>query len=292
MRSTFWVISIALASGCVDVPEESRIAFEYDGPDAGAGWALALDGGRSRPPTAEPYDGPECSPAASAEPSGSETTGAASSDASGSAGQPADAMTTDTSAAADAAVGSAEPAGPVQPALPGEVIITELMPDPDALSDVAGEWIELYNASASALELGGCSLIDGEAEKPLSGPLTLLPDEHRVLARSSAVAFTPAALLAFTLNNGGDRVALTCGGTLIDEVVYDSSFPSGAGTSLSLSADAYDADANDRPDSYCPGREDYGGGERGTPGARNPVCTPPLDEADDAAEQDADAGMP
>ena len=40
---------------------------------------------------------------------------------------------------------------PVLPIQPGDLIITEIMNNPDAVFDNAGEWFEVYNNSANAV---------------------------------------------------------------------------------------------------------------------------------------------
>ncbi|MCX6600191.1 MAG: lamin tail domain-containing protein, partial [bacterium] len=42
------------------------------------------------------------------------------------------------------------------------VVITEIMPDPAAVADNSGEWFEIYNGGASAVDMTGWTVTDGE----------------------------------------------------------------------------------------------------------------------------------
>ena len=46
-------------------------------------------------------------------------------------------------------------------ATPGDIVITEIMQNPDAVSDNDGEWFELYNASTAIVDLNGWTVKDG-----------------------------------------------------------------------------------------------------------------------------------
>jgi hypothetical protein len=160
-------------------------------------------------------------------------------------------------------------------------VITEIMADPSALRDDAGEWIELWNPSAeNAFSLEGCSLDDGaQSPRTLPGSPVIAPLSSLTLARSLEVPFLPGVVLALSLANSSDLVALVCGGTVIDRVAYGAGFPLRAGASMSLDPEAHDAISNDSASAWCQATSSYGG-DLGTPGEANPDC--------DAA--DADAG--
>jgi len=75
-------------------------------------------------------------------------------------------------------------------------------------------------------------------------------------------------------NGDAFMLQLACGEQVLDEINVDPGLPTQrAGRSLSLSGDAMDGVSNDDPTSYCEGTESYGGGDYGTPGAANPLCT-------------------
>lgn len=249
-----------LLASCVDVPGPNA------GTDAGFLSASTLDpdGGLIRPRTGRPYAGPQCESAAAPEDGG----------AFGFDASPFSERNEATGAPGEVAASVAPPSQ-------GALVITEVMADPSALRDDAGEWIELWNPSAeNALSLEGCSLDDGaQSPRPLPGSPVIAPLSFMTLARSLEVAFSPEVVLALSLANGADQVALVCGGTVIDRVAYGAGFPLRTGASMSLDPEASDAVSNDSASAWCPATQSYGG-DLGTPGEANPDCDAP----------DADAG--
>lgn len=87
----------------------------------------------------------------------------------------------------------------------GDVIFTEVLPAPSAGND---EWIELYNATTSAISLDGLSLIDA------SGAATLLT------GALDASSYTLIANPKGNLNNESESIALMNGETVLDAIVY------------------------------------------------------------------------
>jgi len=274
MRRALWIALCAeLWAGCVELPEEEDLpAFADDGS---VPFELAFDGGLRRPPIGRPYAGPQC----------------ASSELGGDGGiGPGPGMPPfelgDAGHALDSDGGSLWPSGPgrgedasvdpswPQPARAGDIVITEIMIDPMATRDDDGEWIELWNPSETdALSLEGCVLDDGAASPRKLGPLIVEPLASATIARSDLAGFMPDLIAPFTLTNTTDTVGLLCFGVEIDRVLYDREFPFRAGASLSLDPGSYAASANDDPAAWCAGTLDFGG-DRGTPGETNPICSP------------------
>ncbi|MCA9548199.1 MAG: lamin tail domain-containing protein, partial [Myxococcales bacterium] len=144
-----------------------------------------------------------------------------------------------------------------------------------------GEWFELYNPGNSPVVLNGLNLASdvGEMHRVAAdGPVAVAPGEYAVLARAAMAtgAVPPAYVYAgITFENGGDRLALLDPfGAVIDEVTYGEGWPVAAGVALSLGGDP-DAAANDAPDAWCAAVGNFGGEDRGTPGAANPACAGP-----------------
>lgn len=167
------------------------------------------------------------------------------------------------------------------PTVPGELVITELMPNPTTVSDTeGGEWIELHNpATDRTFDIGGCVLRDATGESTeLPSPLLLTPGAYVALAAGVTPGFAPDATYpagALRLVNTADSVILDCDGVTIDEVAYDeNTHPLEEGRSLSLDPAFTDATANDDPTNWCAGEDSYNG-DRGTPGAPNPSCGDP-----------------
>jgi hypothetical protein len=155
------------------------------------------------------------------------------------------------------------------------VLLSELMKNPERLPDADGEWIELFNASTQPIDLGGCTLARDEQVVTIEGSLPLAVGAYVTFANGEAPGFSPDVIYGgLTLpNSDAFELRLACGEQLLDRVVVDPTLPTQrAGRSLSLSGAAMDSISNDDPANYCEGSESYGG-DHGTPGAANPVCT-------------------
>ena len=173
--------------------------------------------------------------------------------------------------------------GAVAPA-PGEVIITEIMQNPKAVSDVDGEWFEVQNVSDAFVNLDSCVLAsanDGDSVVSTGGALLLLPDQIAVFTRSSDITVNGGVEGSFmwdsiVLGNSDDSLSLSCGAVLIDEVAWDggSTFPDPNGASMQLDPSAFDSATNDFGSNWCEGYQTYGSSDLGTPGMENPPCDP------------------
>lgn len=155
-----------------------------------------------------------------------------------------------------------------------EVIFSELMKNPVVTSDADGEWLELSNTGTRAMSLQGCEVTRDGSGFTITSVLSAEPGTSVTLASSSAPGFTPDYVWSsLTLPNSGSfTLTLTCDGVLLDTVTVDpAQTPNAAGASLSLSGDAFSADANDTPTAWCDAVAAYNG-DLGTPSGSNPVC--------------------
>lgn len=158
---------------------------------------------------------------------------------------------------------------------PGDLVITELQPDPDAVADETGEWFEVLNLSAGAVDLEGCELADlGTDSHTIVGSVVVEAGAYAVLGRSESVNGGITLDYVYgtdiSLGNSGDELAIRCGGALVDEVVYLGSWPFGAGSAAQLDASA--GGANDDVGQWCEATAVYGDGDLGTPGSANDAC--------------------
>jgi hypothetical protein len=168
---------------------------------------------------------------------------------------------------------------PPAPSLPGDVLVTELLPQSTSGTD-NGEWVELYNTTANPLQLRDCVLGDaGTDAHTINADLTVPARGFVVLARSADPVANHGLTFnyvysGFTLRNSGDTVQLTCGGTVIDAYTYPAAQVS-LGVSIQLDVDRFDPLANDTADNWCPARATYGTAAKlGTPGLANRSCAP------------------
>ena len=169
----------------------------------------------------------------------------------------------------------------------GDVIVTEIMYDPNYdLADATAEWFELTNVSGEARLLSGCTIGDDSGATNAVSAMVLEAGGQALFAKSATAngGLNPDGTFTVALGNSGDSVILTCGGVVIDEVAYSTAngFPVAKARSLSLDPGAFDATANDDGANWCLAQDVYYVGTNGpaednygTPGAPNPACPVP-----------------
>jgi hypothetical protein len=165
----------------------------------------------------------------------------------------------------------------IVPPVVGDLVITELMANPDAVLDQDGEWFEVL--VTADVDLNGLQMGRDPARADTTLPgggdcLQVSAGTRVVFARNADTATNggiPAAFgtFSFSLVNTDGSVFVGLGDELLDAVTY-SSTPTGA--SLSLDPGAEDPVANDDELNFCPATSAYGDGDLGTPGLANDSC--------------------
>ncbi|MCB9627587.1 MAG: lamin tail domain-containing protein [Sandaracinaceae bacterium] len=167
----------------------------------------------------------------------------------------------------------------IVPPVAGDLIITEVMPDPVAVDDTVGEWFEVYVAAASGVDLNGLQV--GNTFGTTRFTLTrndcvrALPGTYVVFARNGNMAMNgglsaSAIAYGFALTNTGGALFIGVNDGLLDAVGWTSSPP---GASLQLEPSDYDHNTNDAfRSAACNGTTAYGAGDLGTPGSVNNTC--------------------
>lgn len=163
---------------------------------------------------------------------------------------------------------------------PGDLVVSEFLANPAAVSDTAGEWFELFNTTGSAIDLDGLGIADDGSNLDVidgGGPLIVPPGGYFLLARSGDPAVnggvTPDYVYSgFSLSNGGDEILILQDGTEVFRLEYGGDFGV-AGISAELTA---------LPDTYAltPGGLTFGAGDAGTPGIEGSVTLTPPDISD------------
>ena len=141
------------------------------------------------------------------------------------------------------------------------------------MSDHRGEWFELYNATATAINLNGLVVSSsGESGFTVSSDVTLAAGDYAVLGVRDDSALNGGVTLDYRYVYGevklyiNDTLSVSAGGTTIDTVSFSSaSYPSSSGRSLTLGL--IDADDNDQSTYWCSATSSYGAGDLGTPAA-------------------------
>jgi hypothetical protein len=183
--------------------------------------------------------------------------------------------------------------------VPGDLVITEIMPSPGVASDTAGEWFEVQ--VLHDVDLNGVGLDRlGDTRKPdllaSAGCLRVRAGSHVVFARSTSPSSNGGiatasiagtfgfAMIAGSAAAPGD-VAIVAGATVIDAVRWTRTT---AGKALQLDPDLVDAIANDTESNFCDATRTYnvpttGAPDLGTPGTANSQCAllPPAGICDD-----------
>jgi len=160
----------------------------------------------------------------------------------------------------------------------GDVIITEIMQNPSINADPAGEFFELYNTTASPVDLQGWVIRDetSATETHTIGSSVIIPaNGYVVIANGAALngGLTPDYTYAndISLGNGTDGIIIECAATIIDQVIWDNgaTFPDPSGASMELSLNAFTSVNNDAGSNWATAVSPYGDGDLGTPGAAN-----------------------
>jgi len=172
----------------------------------------------------------------------------------------------------------------------GDLLITEIMVNPEAVSDSNGEWFEIWNATDHDLLLNGLSIRDGGTNQHVmvsTGKLILTPNEYWVLSRNGDIQTNGGVLVNYTfqnfsLSNTSDQIIMTApDATLIDQIFYGTGWPIVSGASMELHPDYLTFDANDLPEHWHEAKLTFGRGDKGSPGRPNPVSAGVDDWAED-----------
>ncbi len=174
----------------------------------------------------------------------------------------------------------------------GQIVITEIMYDPSAVTDANGEWFEIYNAGASAVNINGWSIeeADGSPSHTIDngGALNIAAGTYAVLARNGTTATNGGVTAVYAygswaLSNSSDSIRLKNGTTVVDTVSYSETgsdpFPVASGASIALALAESDLGTGDNnvASNWCLSKNAWSGsaGDKGTPGAANDCTTGP-----------------
>lgn len=167
-----------------------------------------------------------------------------------------------------------ETPGAANVAPPPQLVITEVMQNPSAVADDAGEYFEIYNAGPLAIDLEGWVISDnGSDSHTISGSLVVEAGEYIVLGNNADSSSNGGVAVdydyggGFFLANGDDELVLTMpDGTEIDRIEWDggATWPDPTGASMEL-VDVT-ADNNDGAN-WTTATSTFGDGDLGTPGA-------------------------
>jgi hypothetical protein len=177
---------------------------------------------------------------------------------------------------------SEEPFNPDGTINSGDLLITEIMYDPTALTDAYGEWFEIYNNTAHPVNLQRLVISRNATERhTIDTAIMLASHAYQVLARTASAVSGEKYVYgtSITLNNTGAILAISNYGTdgtdgaEICSVNYGGEgFPSASGASICLNQALLDPLKAPLGTSWCASVTAYSTGDLGTPGALNDNC--------------------
>jgi len=166
----------------------------------------------------------------------------------------------------------------VYPPVEGAIIVNEIMKNPAAVGDTAGEWFEIYNTTNEVINLNGWIIKDADNDyHVITSDLLAQPESFLLLGINDDFNTNGGVEIdymynGFILANGDDEV-IVCwidGITVIDEVYYnDDDFPDPNGASMELKPEFMNYLDNDIGSNWQEAVEIYGDGDLGTPGEMN-----------------------
>ena len=159
-----------------------------------------------------------------------------------------------------------------------DIVINEIMQNPDVVADDKGEWYELYNAGDTEVDINGWIMKDNGTNIDTiqnGAPLVIQPGGYLVLGKNGDTSVNGGVNVDyvydnFNLGNSSDEIILylSDGISVVDRVEWDngSTFPDPTGKSMELINPAFD---NNDGNNWAEALTIYGDGDYGTPGAQN-----------------------
>ena len=166
----------------------------------------------------------------------------------------------------------------------GDLVITEVMRNPKAVTDGNGEWFEVLNQSGGTVDLDGLYVYDdGSNAFTVSSALLVADGAYVVFGNNGTSASNGGVSVDYaysgasmSLGNGDDELYLAESSSktvVIDDVSWnDDYYPDTEGAAATLDADYDTATENDHEGNWCDATTSYGSGDTGTPGAANDSC--------------------
>ncbi|MFQ5583267.1 MAG: lamin tail domain-containing protein [Calditrichia bacterium] len=159
---------------------------------------------------------------------------------------------------------------------PGDLVITEFMANPSAVSDGHGEYVEFYNNTASPIDINGFILKDDDFDSLTidnGGPLMVPGFGFIVLGNDSDMTTNGGYHADYQysgmfLSNSADEIVLATAGNLeICRINYTNGDPFGSGVSAELNNVNNHVGGVTQEGSYVAATTQFGAGDFGSPGS-------------------------
>ena len=166
----------------------------------------------------------------------------------------------------------------------GDIAISELMVNPEAVHDKFGEYIELANLTPAYITLEGLTVTDNNLDGITLPALIIEPHGLLVLCASDSTWDNGGVSCdhdydydslgyGFAMSNDEDEVILTKpNGKELDRVVWKDAGWAVAGASMGVDPDSLNVDDNDALSDWCDQWGYLPGGDSGSPGQENDWC--------------------
>jgi hypothetical protein len=162
----------------------------------------------------------------------------------------------------------------------GDVYVTEFLADPSAVPDSSGEYIELYNGTANALDLVGWTISSDDGSSfTILGSLLVDAGGYVVLGVDLDFAANGGVTVdyaydgtTFSLGDTEDSLHLDAGTLGIFDLAYTGDWGVTTGAALGLDLSAYSPANAATSTHWCDATTQLAGGDYGTPGADNDGC--------------------
>lgn len=165
----------------------------------------------------------------------------------------------------------------------GDIVVAEVLANPEASEEGDGEWLELY--VGADIDLNGVALgtdpTGVEAEPVASNECVPVAAGTRLVFAASDDPTLNGGLpqvdqpLGFSLRNSDGQVVVSYAGEVLDVLAYGTA-PTGAAVNLDPSY--HTPEDNDDPRYLCAATTPFGAGDLGTPGQANVACDIPAPE--------------
>ena len=150
------------------------------------------------------------------------------------------------------------------------IVISEVMPNPAAVSDSYGEWFEIINLDSIVIDLNGWMIRDeGNDTHIINTSIEIQPGEYIVLGRNSDESLNGGYISDYTYssfalaNTNDEIIILDQDEKIVDGVSYGNTFPFSSGVSMYLKDISSESSIDTN---WAASSITYGDGDMGTPG--------------------------
>ena len=178
----------------------------------------------------------------------------------------------------------------------GDLIVSELMMNPEEVKDDEGEYFEIYNASANDIDMVGWEVRANDGDEFTVDSSLVVGAGDYVVFGVDADATKNGGLSVdyeydrsdFELDDDTDSIFLYLGESWLNRARITSDWSVPKGASLNLDLDYHDAAYTNEPDYWCESEDVFGDGDAGTPGDANIECTANDYDGDGYSRDDGD----